>query len=230
VTGCCTVRLLPTVVVEGQDSTGSALASNSLTVGESQTNTSNSRTPPGGRWTSNTGVQYWRGLHERKAPNAPIGVLRIGVMLEKERPPDALWLAWQGKALPADLLWRYYQWRLNLLSAGASTSYTGLQFQTQGACDRWTMLVSLAQWTAWLARPLVEDKPLPWQKAQKELTPGRVMHSLGALFVQIGTPAACCKSRGKSPGWLKGRLRTRPQPYRVVKKTPKRAKSARKAA
>ena len=61
------------------------------------------------------------------------------------------------------------------------------------------MLVSLAQWMMYLARPLVQDRPLPWQKVQTQLTPGRVQRGLGAIFSQIGTPAGPPKTRGKSP-------------------------------
>lgn len=187
-------------------------------------------------------IRYWSGLHDRKAPDAPLAVLRIGVHLEKARPPEALWLGWQEPALslskgpgwPAEALWRYYQWRWPIEPSirwrKQKLHWTLPQFQSAGACDRWSMLVSLAQWLVYLARPLVEDRALPWQRAQTELTPGRVQQGLGGLFSQIGTPAGCGKSRGKPAGWAKGRPRTRPPRYLVVKKGPKKPKAARKAA
>jgi hypothetical protein len=84
----------------------------------------------------------------------------------------------------------------------------------------------------YLARPLVADQPLPWQAPQSpgKLTPGRVQHSLAPVFAQIGTPVAPPQTRGKSPGWPKGRKRTRAKRYAVVKKGTAAAKSARKAA
>lgn len=179
-------------------------------------------------------IRCWTGLHAREAPDTPFAVLRICVHQEKARPPDALWLAWQGKALPADVLWRYYQWRWPIEPATRFRKqqlyWTKPQFQTAEASDRWTMLVSLAQWELYLSCPLVADRPLPWQKAQVELTPGRVSQGLGAIFAQIGTPAAPCQTRGKSPGWSPGRPRRRPERYPVVKKGRKKPKSARKAA
>jgi hypothetical protein len=68
---------------------------------------------------------------------------------------------------------------------------------------------TLLTWELWLTRPVVTDKPLPWQKPQTTLTPGRVRQSLGALFAQIGTPAHAPKPRGKPLGWSKGRPRAK---------------------
>jgi hypothetical protein len=92
------------------------------------------------------------------------------------------------------------------------------RFQTPERCDRWTMLVTLAQWILYLAREEIGDHPLPWQPPQENLTPERVRQGLSATFGQIGTPAQAPKTRGKSPGWPTGRPRTRPQRYKVVKK------------
>jgi hypothetical protein len=66
--------------------------------------------------------------------------------------------------------------------------WTVPQFHTPEAGDRWGVLVSLALWLLYLARAVVIDQPLPWQKAQVELTPARVQRGLGELFCTIGTP------------------------------------------
>jgi len=100
------------------------------------------------------------------------------------------------------------------------------RFQASEHCDRWTMLVSIAQWQLFLAREFVIDQPLPWQPAQEELTPERVQQGLGGLFQQISTPAAPPKARGKSPGWPEGQARTRRERQKVVKKTKKKTKAA----
>lgn len=88
------------------------------------------------------------------------------------------------------------------------------------------MLVSVAQWQLFLGRDWVQDNPLPWQPAQEKLTPERVLQGFGGLSGQIGTLAAPPQPRGKSPGWPKGRQRTRPERHRVVKKTKKKLKPA----
>lgn len=53
----------------------------------------------------------------------------------------------------------------------------------------------LLSWQLWLARDLVAECPLPWQKTQTHLTPGRVAQSMTALFTQLGTPAQVPKPR-----------------------------------
>ena len=78
--------------------------------------------------------------------------------------------------------------------------------------------MALAHWVLFLARPIVEDSPLPWQKPQQRLTPQRVRQSLKPIFVLIGSPAREPKPRGKPPGWPKGRSRTPRERYKVVQK------------
>ncbi len=78
----------------------------------------------------------------------------------------------------------------------------------------------LLTWQLWLARSLVQDNPLPWQKPQElgRLTPGRVAQSFSGLLAVIGTPACSPKPRGKSSGWPKDKKRTKKNRYPVVKK------------
>ncbi len=37
-------------------------------------------------------------------------------------------------------------------------------------------------WELWLARDIVGDRPLPWQKSIDKLTPGRVEQSMGGIL------------------------------------------------
>jgi len=108
-----------------------------------------------------------------------------------------------------------------------SLAWTLPRFQEADVCDRWTLLVTLAQWQLFLARELIIDQPLPWQRVQENPTPERVLQGLVGLFSQIGTPAREPKARGKSPGLPKGRARTPRQRQRVVKKPRKKAKKKR---
>jgi hypothetical protein len=181
-------------------------------------------------------IRLWKGLHARDDANTRFAVLRIQVHLERDRPPKPLWLAWIGPDLAANELWTYYQHRWpvepSIRWRKQQLLWTQPQFQDPQVGDRWTHLVTLAQWMLYLARPLVSDQPLPWQVAQPpgRLTPGRVQLGLAPVFALIGTPAAPPQTRGKSPGWPKGRKRTRAKRYAVVKKTAASANSARKAA
>lgn len=77
----------------------------------------------------------------------------------------------------------------------------------------------LMTWQLWLARDIVADNPLPWQKSQAKMTPGRVAQAMGGVLPAIGTPAVAPKTRGKSPGWTTGKPRLRRIRYPTVKKT-----------
>lgn len=170
-------------------------------------------------------IQAWEHLHAREVSDIPFLVIRIQVHSEHPHPPTALWLAWQGPAQPLEVLWRAYQMRWSLepsiRTRKQHLAWTLPQFRTHEASDCWTMLVSLAQWMLFLARPLVPDCPLPWQARQVTLTPKRVQQGWGIIFSQIGTPAAPPKPRGTPPGWPPGRERTRSPRYVVIKKAKK---------
>jgi hypothetical protein len=139
------------------------------------------------------------------------------------RVPGVLWLAWFGGPPPPlaelwPLYFRRYAGEHWYRFAKQSLHWTLPRCQTPEQAERWSDLMPFLTWELWLARPLVSDKPLPWQKPQAQLTPGRVRQSLAAVFAQIGTPAQPPKPRGKSPGWQLGHRRTKAARYPVVKK------------
>ncbi len=76
----------------------------------------------------------------------------------------------------------------------------------------------LLTWQLWLARPEVQDCPLPWQKPSPNLSPGRTANAFAPVLVVVGTPAPAPKPRGKSPGWIPGQPRTRRIRYPTVRK------------
>ncbi len=51
----------------------------------------------------------------------------------------------------------------------------------------------LLTWQLWLAKDLVREISLPWQKSLPELTPGRVVQSMLSLLIRIGSPAVAPK-------------------------------------
>ena len=57
----------------------------------------------------------------------------------------------------------------------------------------------LMTWELWLARDIVADNPLPWQKSLDKMTPGRVAQSMGSILAVIGTPARSPKQERKVP-------------------------------
>jgi hypothetical protein len=177
-------------------------------------------------------LRRWNQLHALQDATTVFSVLRVEVHCEREQAPEPLWLGYQHPlvatfAQPSlEDLWRAYaaRWPVEpgIRFRKQSLAWTLPRFQTPEACDRWTNLVTMAQWQLWWARNLVEDTPLPWQPPQASLTPERTRQGLGALFQQIGTPVQAPQPRGKSPGWRKGRPRTRPQRYGVIRKTKKK--------
>jgi hypothetical protein len=80
------------------------------------------------------------------------------------------------------------------------------------------VLVSLAMWMLYLASPIVQDQPLPWQKPQRDLTPGRVKTGMGAIFRAITSPTSSPKPRGIPSGWPKGKPRAPRARFPVIRK------------
>lgn len=182
-------------------------------------------------------LERWNQLHEQKGMDVPYDVMRACVHLEREQPPAALWLAWlppqplpQGQELNAETIWRAYDHRWPIEPGfhfrKETLGWTMPMFQSKEAGDRWTEITALATWMVYLARPLVEDTPYPWQKPQPHLTPQRVQQSIRPIFAQIASPAQPPKPRGKAIGWPKGKSRTPKQRFPVVKKTPVAPKTA----
>jgi len=181
-------------------------------------------------------LRRWDDVHARQDADTPFSVILIETHLERDHPAAPFWLGYQppphqeaGEQSVADL-WTWYQHRWpvepSIRFRKQYLSWTLPRFQKAEYCDRWTMLVNVAQWQIFLARDEVQDNPLPWQPAQEKLTPERVLQGLGGLFQQIGTPATAPQPRGKSPGWSTGRKRTRLKRHQVVKKTKKNPKAA----
>jgi hypothetical protein len=157
-------------------------------------------------------IRLWKGLRFRQAPDCRMDVVQI------ERPqapgtrrkPRILWMGATGETLP-EHWWRYYAQRYpvdhwNRFAKGRS-HWTLPHLATPQQSDRWSDLMPFITWQLWLARPIVADKPLPWQKPQPNLSPGRVCMGLEAILSRIGTPACVPKPRGNSPGWPKGKPR-----------------------
>lgn len=168
-------------------------------------------------------LRCWDALHAKQDATTDFSVIRAETHLERTRPPKPIWLAALGAAhKPSYLKWLWFDQRWPIEPAirfrKNRLCWTLPRFQYADACDRWTHLVDLAHWQIWLARSLVSDQPLPWQKPQADLTPGRVTQGLGALFAQFEHTTAAPKTRGKSPGWPSGRQRSRPRRYPVLKR------------
>jgi len=185
-------------------------------------------------------VAVWGALHARTAADTPLTVVRVQVerLPRRGQPPAPLWLAWIGGPLPADLhqVWRWYLRRF-AVEHGFRFAKHEVGWTTGRPCDplaadRWTWLVAVAFWELWLARPLVADHRLPWDRPlpPTRLTPGRVRRACPALLARVGTPARPPHPRGKAPGRRPGQCpgpRTR---FPVVRRHPKTSRRQRKRA
>lgn len=178
-------------------------------------------------------VRQWDILHLRQAADDPFTLL----LVERLDVPDSkpLWLIWIGKDKPnLSKVWQKYLRRFAIehwyrfLRQRLHWTTPQLSTPEQSAC--WSDLMPLMTWQLWLARDLVQDCPLPWQKPMTQLSPGRVANSFALLLVRIASPACEPKPRGKSPGWPIGKKRTPRTRYPIVKKgfvkTPKDNKAA----
>jgi len=186
-------------------------------------------------------LRRWNGLHEKPAADTPLDVVQARVHLEKDKPPKPFWIGWQSPPVippqvqvTATVLWKAYQHRWpiepNIRFRKQHLMWTVPQFQMPEAGDRWSVLVGLAVWILYQACGAVADHPFPWQKCQTQLTPARVQQGMGELFCKIGSPTRPPQTRGKSPGWPKGKVRSRRLRHPVVKKGSKKARPAAKAA
>ena len=185
-------------------------------------------------------VAVWRGLHVQKAPDAPFTVVRVTMerLPRRDTAPQPLWLAWvtPDGPLPDDLalFWTWYGRRFPIEHgfrfAKSTLGWTTVRPRDPAAADRWSWLLGLVFWQLWLARPLVADHRLPWERplAPDALTPGRVRRAFPGLLARVSTPARATKPRGKSPGRRPGQ---RPTPHprcAVVRRHPKPAKPRRR--
>lgn len=99
--------------------------------------------------------------------------------------------------------------------------WTAPALRTPEQADRWTWLIAAAYTQLRIARPLVADLRLPWErpKAPGRLTPARVRRGFRRLRADIDTPASPPKSITPGPGRPKGTLRDPRTRYPAIKKS-----------
>ncbi|MGH9028747.1 MAG: NF041680 family putative transposase [Acidimicrobiales bacterium] len=184
-------------------------------------------------------VTAWHGMHPRligrgrwKGDGAPPivkgSVIRVDVEhLPKptSRAKKTLWLWWSGSGEPdLDRCWRAYLRRFDIEHtfrfAKQSLGWTTPSLATPQQADRWSFLVAAALTELRLARGLVGDLRLPWEKPldPMKLTPARVRRGFRRLRATLGSPASPPKSRTPGPGRPKGTRKPPKTRYPAVKK------------
>jgi hypothetical protein len=172
-------------------------------------------------------VRAWSGVHAQvqnhpdRGTRAPRPIQR-GTLLRVEverlphqtRHPKPMWLWWHGPAgTSPDLavVWRAYVHRFDLEHtlrfSKQSLDWTALRVRQPAAAERWTWLVVLAYTQLRLARAVVADQRLPWERPRPagHLTPYRVRRAFSHVRVLFGTPATPPKPCGHPVGRPKGR-------------------------
>jgi hypothetical protein len=179
-------------------------------------------------------VSVWRQVRQRPRPDLSLSLVRIQVarLPRAGRTPAPLWLAWGGTTEPADPgdYWHWYQQRFTIEQGfrylKQHLGWTAIRVRAPHAAERWSWLMALALWELWLARTVVGEQRLPWERAavSRAPTPGQVQRGIGEIVASVGSPARAVRPRGKSPGRAPG---TSPGPaprQPVVRRRPAGAK------
>jgi hypothetical protein len=169
-------------------------------------------------------IRCWSGLHPKtrrigerygckRAPvvRGTVVLVEVGKLPRQTRKPKKLWLWWSGAGeVELDLIWRAYCRRFDLEHSirfmKQTLGWTTPRVRHPEQADRWTWLVLAACAQLRLARTIVADARLPWERAQRprRLTPTRVLRGFATLLAVVGTPAKPPKPCGRSPGRPKG--------------------------
>ena len=145
----------------------------------------------------------------------------------RTRPPKVLWLWWAGPGeLDLELAWRAYVRRFDLEHTvrfcKQVLGWTTPRPRHPAQADRWTWLVLAGYAQLRLARELVGDQRLPWERPRPpgKLSPYRVRRGFPRLLAVLGSPAAAPKPSGRSPGRPKGSCPGPAARYPAIKKAP----------
>jgi hypothetical protein len=183
-------------------------------------------------------VSAWHGLHPKLAHRGhwtdhdqpPIirgTVVRVDVEhLPKptSRSKKTLWLWVAGPGLDLDTCWRAYLRRFDIEHTFRfvknTLGWTTPSVRTPEQADRWTWLIVASYTQLRLARGLVEDDRLPWERPHEpgRLTPARVRRGFRRLAPALGTPASPPKTSTPGPGRPPGTRRERRTRYPAIKK------------
>ena len=153
-----------------------------------------------------------RGGDSRRAPTSPVVYLR-----RRERSCETFPYVFKR-------CWRAYLRRFDIEHTFRFIKNT-LGWTTPSLCtpeqaDCWSWLIVGALTQLRLARGLVDDLRLPWERplGEAKLTPTRVRRGFRRLRPTIGTPASPPKSTTPGPGRPKGTRKPPRKRYPAVKK------------
>lgn len=191
-------------------------------------------------------VRAWAGLHaipgqsrtnprplRAHKPVVPGTLILVEVsrLPGRTRTPQVLWLTGakatrHGPGQPdLALVWRAYVRRFDLEHTFRFVkqvlNWTTPRVRYPEQADHWTWLVIIADTQLRLARSVVCDQRLPWERSLPPavMTPYRVRRAFSRIQALLASPANPPKPCGRSPGRPKGR-RSAPAPrHPALKKT-----------
>jgi hypothetical protein len=194
-------------------------------------------------------VQAWAGLHPKQhrhpghGAGAPRPIVRgtiLRVQVEripaKTRPPKVLWLWWAGPdrcPLDLELAWRAYARRFDcehtIRFCKQTLGWTTPRVRHPEQAERWTWLVLAGYTQLRLARPVVADRRLAWERPRPpgRLSPYRVRRGFSRLLCVLGSPAAAPKPSGRSPGRPRGQPSGPAVRHPAIKKSTKKPRNKR---
>lgn len=147
----------------------------------------------------------WHSLHLKQAATQVLSLIRVERTSTTSTMLKPLWLIWVGLKRPSlATLSKQYLRRFSIdhwyRFAKQRLHWTLPQLATPESSQCWSDLMPLLTWQLWLARPKVQDSPLPWQRSCLTLSPGRVANAFAAVLAVIGTPAPDPKQERKVSG------------------------------
>jgi hypothetical protein len=192
-------------------------------------------------------VQAWAGLHPKQHRHPGHGsggprpivrgtILRVQVerFPARTRPPKVLWLWWAGPGQPdLERAWRVYTRRFDLEHTlrfcKQTLGWITPRVRHPEQAERWTWLVLAAYAQLRLARQLVADQRLAWERPRPpgQLSPYRVRRGFPRLLCVAGSPAAAPKPSGRSPGRPRGQPSGPAVRHPAVKKPTKKPRKKR---
>jgi len=183
-------------------------------------------------------VRAWAGLHAKPGQSArrplraekpvvpgTLILVEVSRLPGRTRKPQVLWLWWRGPGAPdLAVVWRAYVRRFDLEHTfrflKQILAWTTPRVRHPEQADRWSWLVVAAHTQLRLARSLVCDQRLPWERPlpREALTPYRARRAFPRLLPLLGTPASPPKPCGRSPGRPRGRRSGRAPRHPALKR------------
>jgi len=183
-------------------------------------------------------VSVWHGMHPRPSESAALRepgyragharpVTRGSVVWVCSADPrfPPMWLFWTGphRSFDLDRVWRAYVRRYDIEHLfrflKQYLAWTRPRVRRPEQAERWSWLVAVAYTQLVLARGLVADQRLSWERRGAVLSPLRVKRGFRALHPRLGTPAKPRKPSHPGPGRPTGRTSDPATRHHIIRNT-----------